>query len=400
MERAGARLLTGDGRFMLRRPELYDVIIVNIPEPASLRWNRYFTREFFESARQRLTAGGILSVRHASSENFITAENAAVLAIIRETLGIVFEHVDAVPGGTVFFIASDAPVDIGVIPERLIERGLEGRLLVLDALAWRITNERRDDLAAALAGARPLVNSDPRPILVSRELVLDALRSGRSYAGFLEAVMDLPPWALPAALLAGAILIGILTRSGSAAEAAVFLTGACSMTVQISLMLAYQAFSGILYYSLAILTALFMAGAALGAFATGARGKKDGKRLAALNSLMALTALMVPAWLWIQASAAPGQSAGSAGFMLMSLAGGMLTGAYYRTAVETAWPASGGAVPALFYSWDLFGACAGGMIAGTLLFPLSGLFWTASTAAAVHATTALILTRKIVPGRV
>jgi hypothetical protein len=110
---------------------------------------------------------------------------------------------------------------------------------------------------------------------------------------------------------------------------------------------------------------------------------------------MAAAAVLVPLWLMVLGSSVPGKTAGTAGFMILAAAGGLLTGAYYRTAVETAWPGSGKAPPALFYSWDMFGACAGGLLAGTLLIPISGLVWTAATAAAIHLTSAFVLTGKM-----
>ncbi len=398
-KRQGARGLRGDGRFLIGGLGPYDVIIVNVPEPVNLRWNRYFTAEFFESARNSLSAGGILTVRHGSSENFLSARNAAVLKIIEETLSSAFEYVDIVPGGTVFFIASDSPVDSGDIPGRLVERGLGGRLLALDELPYRISEERREYLSSALADAPRRLNTDIHPVLVPYELVLRGWKSGTGAVRFLEGILDLPSWVLPSVILAAAILAGILARGGGAAKTAVFMTGLCSMTVQLSVMLAYQSFSGILYHTLVLLTSLFMAGAALGAYAGGRQRGKGVSRLAACHILMAVTALLVPVWLRLQAGAGSGHLMGTVGFTALSAAGGLLTGFYYRTVVETAWPAESAAPPALFYSWDMFGACAGGLIAGTLLLPLSGLAWTAATAASIHCAAALILTRKIVTGR-
>ena len=395
-ENPGVRKLTGDGRFLLRGSGPYDVIIVDVPEPVNLRWNRYFTREFFKSASRCLSPGGVLTLRHSSSENFISAGNAAVLGMIRETLSSTFEYVDVVPGGTVFFIASDSPVDAGDIPVRLLAKGLGGRYLSLDELVWRLSAERRDHLAAALANAPRRINSDLHPILVPYELILNGRRSGNFPADLIEGMLDLPQWTLPAVFFfAAAIFSGLMAGGGAAAKGAVFLTGFCSMTVQVSLMLAYQAYSGILYHSLVIMTALFMAGAAIGAYSAGRRKAGRGPRLQTLHILMASTALLVPVWLRFQAVEVTGQLTGGVGFMFLSLAGGILTGAYYGTVVETAWPRQAGAPPALFYSWDLFGACAGGLVAGTLLIPLSGLAWTAAAAAAIHLATALLLARKV-----
>ena len=394
-DRSIARFLKGDGRFLIGGTEKYDVIIVNVPEPVNIRWNRYFTSEFFDLARRSLLPGGILALRHGASENYISPDNAAVLGLIRATVLSSFKYVDIVPGGTVFFIASDSPVEIGAIPDRLLERRLGGRLLTLDALSWRVSEERREYLASLLEDTPFLINSDLHPSLVSYELVLQMERSGSTSRGFLKGLFGLPPWILPAVLLAVVILIAGISSRQSSARTAVCITGFCGMTVQLSLMIAYQTFAGILYHTLVVITALFMAGAALGAYFAGKIRNSSGRSMLMLHILMAVTAVSVPLWLKSQASALPGQIAGALGFMALSAVGGLLAGGYYRTVVDIAWPASGKAPPAIFYSWDMFGACAGALIAGTLLIPISGLVWTSWTVAALHIATALLVTRKI-----
>jgi spermidine synthase len=387
--------MTGDGRFMIRDAGPYDVIIVNVPEPLNLRWNRYFTSEFFESARKALSAGGILTVRHGSSENFLSSRNAAALKIIEETLGSVFRYVGLVPGQTVFFIASDSPVETVDIPARMVERGLQGSLLVLDELPYRLSDERREYLEGVLAAAPRRINTDKHPVLVSHELILHGWKSGNLAMRSFEALLDLPPWALPSLIIISVILVGILSRGGAPAKAAVFLTGLSSMTVQLSVMLAYQSYSGVLYHTFVILTGLFMAGAALGAHAGRLWRRNCFHILAVCHVLMAVTAVLVPVWLGVRAGAGKGQLAGSAGFAILSLAGGVLAGIYYRTVVETSLPDEAASTPALFYSWDMFGACAGGLIAGTLLLPLSGLAWTAATVALIHCVAALLIAPKV-----
>jgi spermidine synthase len=50
-----------DGRLWLKTaPTKYDLIFIGIMEPANLQTNRFFTREFFSLAKQRLDEGGIL----------------------------------------------------------------------------------------------------------------------------------------------------------------------------------------------------------------------------------------------------------------------------------------------------------------------------------------------------
>jgi hypothetical protein len=177
--------------------------------------------------------------------------------------------------------------------------------------------------------------------------------------------------------------LAVRTRE-RAARAGVFITGMCGMTVQISIMLAFQAYSGVLYYTLAMITALFMAGASLGALL--ARGSRA--NISLLHLMMAGAALLVPL---LMAVPLPG----GAGFLALSAAGGLLTGAYYMRVVEEVWAGDGSSPPALFYSWDMFGGCAGGLLAGTFLFPVSGIAWTAAAAGAAHTISSLLIARRI-----
>jgi hypothetical protein len=167
------------------------------------------------------------------------------------------------------------------------------------------------------------------------------------------------------------------------------------MTVQISIMLAYQAFSGVLYQRIVLLTAAFMAGTAAGAMGAALVRAKGYALLVLGHAGIALVAMLVPLWLWLSAGQEGGVVSGTAGFILLSTACGFLTGMYYRAVVDSAWPGSDSAVPALFYSWDMFGACIGGILAGTFLVPVSGMTWTAIMVASVHFVAAVFLAPKI-----
>jgi len=51
-----------DGRAFLKETrKRYDMIILNLPEPATAQINRFYTKEFFLEAREKLTEKGVLS---------------------------------------------------------------------------------------------------------------------------------------------------------------------------------------------------------------------------------------------------------------------------------------------------------------------------------------------------
>jgi len=48
------------------------VIIVDVPDPQTAQLNRFYTAEFFRSAREHLAPGGLLSLQLRSSEETIS----------------------------------------------------------------------------------------------------------------------------------------------------------------------------------------------------------------------------------------------------------------------------------------------------------------------------------------
>jgi len=80
-----------DGRtFLHKTHKKYDMIILNLPEPATAQINRFYTREFFLKAREHLTEQGIFSFRVPSAENYISLELQNFLASLYHTLKEVF----------------------------------------------------------------------------------------------------------------------------------------------------------------------------------------------------------------------------------------------------------------------------------------------------------------------
>ena len=84
-----------DGRYFLRTylkttDDTFDVIILNVPDPQTAQLNRFYTAEFFRSARDHLAPGGLLALQLRSSEDYISPDLAEFLRCIYHTLQIVF----------------------------------------------------------------------------------------------------------------------------------------------------------------------------------------------------------------------------------------------------------------------------------------------------------------------
>jgi len=387
------RFIAADGRFYLSRGvHRYDCIILNSPPPVNLQWNRFYTREYFEAVRRSLNPGGVFAFTHPSSENFLTAEQARVLRVLELTLEGVFERVRVLPGATVHFVASDVDVDPAAILPRLHERAVDAPFAGEDYLPFRFTRERLEALRSDLerAGDVP-VNTDAKPVLPLYELVLEGSRQGsRLMAGF-AAVSRIPALATGMILSALLLVLFAASRPGARARLAVWSVGFASFLFQLLVLLSYQSFSGLLYRGIVLLTALFMAGAALGAFVSMRHEGWGGSRLRRLHAGFIALSILLVLWSTLLRFLSLSYAAGSAVFLLCAASGGFLTGSYYPIVVRTAFREDAGEVPATLYAWDVFGACAGGMMGGLIFFPVFGLAGSALFIVLVHVLALLFL---------
>jgi len=387
------RFIATDGRFYLSRGvHRYDCLILNSPAPVNLQWNRFYTREFFDVVRRSLNPGGVFAFTHPSSENFLTGEQAKVLRVLELTLERVFKRVRVLPGSTVHFIASDADIDAAAIIPRLRERAVDAPFVGEDYLPFRFTRERIDALRGDLerAGDVP-VNTDSRPVLPLYELVLEGSRQGSRLMTGFGAVSRIP--ALVTAGILSALLLALFAsaRSGARARLAVWGVGFASFLFQFVVLLSYQSFSGLLYRGIVLLTALFMMGAASGAYVSMRHegwGRSSLKRLHA--GFIALSIALV-LWSALLRSLNLSYGAGSAVFLVCAASGGFLAGSYYPIVVRTAFREDAGDVPATLYAWDVFGACVGGMTGGLIFFPVFGLVGTALFIVLVHVLALLLV---------
>jgi spermidine synthase len=384
---ASVRFIATDGRFYLSAgTRRYDVIILDSPPPLNLQWNRFYTKEFFEIARGSLLPGGIFAFTHPASENFLSKEQAKVLRACELTLRDEFDSVQVLPGSTVHFIASDSPIEVDSMLARVAERHIDAPFVSAAYLPFRFSPDRiallRSDLERV--GNVPK-NTDERPYLPLLELILEASRAGSSFARVFEKMLAWPAFA-PAAILMTLVIVAFaLSRGGAKARFAVWGVGFASFLFQLLVLLAYQSFSGLLYRAIVLLSALFMAGVALGAIVSMRHDVWGSARLWLIHGCFASLAAVLAAWTAVLLHAHLSYVAGSAGFAFCACCGGFLTGSYYPIVVRTAYRDDEGAVPATFYAWDLFGACLGGITGGIIFFPCIGIVGTVACIVLVHA---------------
>ncbi len=398
-----------DGRLLLKQtPERFDVIFVGIAEPSSLQANRFFTREFFILARDRLHAGGILVLAAPGSLSLQNEALRDLNSVIFHTLRSVFAQVRTVPGsdGNIF-LASDSHETLALDRAQIIGRLYERRLTASTTVPWHIESKLhpgwQDWFDRLIAGGSQRINRDFQPLGLFYSLsywnAVFAPGFGRLFRGFERVSLG-----TVSLLLAGILLLHLFLHSRSRSlpigiPFAVAATGFAGMTYDLVVIFAFQVVYGHVFSWIGLLVASFMVGAASGATFTTARlpRLRDDLRffLGIELALVGLSLALPAALLAIHATAggqniAPGSVAL---FLVISFACGLLVGSQFPVANQLYLKqgASLSGAAGLLYAADLLGGWLAGIVAAVVLLPVLGLVETCVAVGLLKLTSFVIM---------
>lgn len=367
-----------DGRrFLAQATALYDVVIVDLPDPSTSQLVRFYTREFFKEAKRALVPGGVLAFSLGRYENYAGPELVRMLATAHRTVQEVFRHVLLLPGGSVFFLASDDSLSTQ-IAERLTDAHIETLFLRPSYLAAMLAPDRMADLGRAVAVPAPL-NTDFVPILYYYQL--------RYWQRRFE---ERPEWWLPFLIVC---LLAYLVRQ-SRVTLAVFAGGFAASSLQVILLFAFQILFGCVYHRVGLIVTLFMLGLGLGALFVHRRaGLNTRKDLAGLQGCIAMCAALLPAVIYgLQRLGAGwlGTLPGQGTLYLFAFGLAFLVGAVFPLAGRVQFA---GVVPtaARLYTADLIGAALGALLVSAWLLPVWGITWVCLLAAGLTGLAGLVL---------
>ncbi|MFW6180608.1 MAG: fused MFS/spermidine synthase [Spirochaetota bacterium] len=445
LESPRVRLLHTDGRLLVKTSdETYDMIIVDIPDPATAVVNRYYTEEFFREAAARLDEDGVLVIGAVSTADMrgpaVVNRNAAIY----HTLKQVFARV--LPAGErfLFFFATNAPEQVSADP-RVLQgryRARKIRITGFSALHYEvllqeeslrrvnwiirhhgrtpgahldapdtgplfpdtIARQEREEALLPPVQRRYFINSDFRPIGYYYTLLFWNVLTRAGHGDVFTWIVRVEPWwilpVIAACLLAALLLRAAGRRGGHRADShfavlfAVFTTGLSTMALQIALLFSFQSIYGFVYEMVGLIVAVFMAGLALGAAVTQrlVGDKSNLNVLAGVQLLIALFAGIIAVAL--PRSAAP-ESPGAV-FLLFSLvtfAAGLLNGADFPLAAACCMALHRRAEKAtgMVYGVELFGACSGALAASVVVAPVLGIVACCLLAAIGNATAFAVL---------
>ena len=382
-----------DARALLREAVgRYDVILLNLPVAQNALLARLSTRECLEDARRALAPGGIFALVTPGSDAYLDPAARQRHASLLASLTGVFPAVGVAPGGQTIFWGAETAVLArpDLLAQRLDERSVRpleiGRAWLFDRLLPMHAASYRRGLAAVAA----VENRDFRPVVYLFGLIENlervSPRLGRAALAFVR--VSRAGWLLAGGILALAALALVVRRGRGAPGFAAAASGAAGMSLEMVLLLAFQALAGHLYHALGGMLAGFMAGMAAGALLA-RRVLSLPRALAGALGALAAVAALIPAVLTL-ARLFPAASA------LLVLVGivlaGASTGAIYPLAVRAAGHPQ---AAARIYAWDLAGAAGAALVVALLAVPLLGLFPVAALSAALCVAAALANLRRL-----
>jgi len=372
---ARIKIVATDGRrFVRQTAERFDVVIVAVPDPSTSQLNRFYTAEFFAEVKRALAPGGVVAFGLGRYENYVSPELAQMLASAHRTLRESFANVRMIPGGRVFFLASDGPLHFD-IAARLEQHGLTTQLVNRHYLDAMLAPDRLADLDRAVAQPAE-ANTDFNPTLYYYHLrywLSQFAFHGGLLGGGLLILLAAYLWRLPAV------------------PRVVFASGFAASALEVVLLLGYQTLYGSLYRQVGLVVTVFMAGLAAGAWWANRRmlwgGVAEPRRwrhsaMPPYIRVLALLALAIAALSALfpvvlrqlgHLDAAIGTPlAGQGVILLATFILAILVGGQFPLA-SAADPGEPAATASRLYTADLVGAALGALLVSTLLMPVLGV---------------------------
>jgi spermidine synthase len=372
-----------DPRSSLDGSQVYDLILVGMPEPMSGQTNRFYTREFFQQCANRLKPGGVLAFRLRTSENFWTPAVRLRMASIYRALKGVYRSIAVLPG-TVNILAgsnSELPGDPAELGRRFVSRNLTAELVSPAYIRYLYTNDRFLQIRSSLESTVAPVNTDSHPICYQYTLLIWlskffpdlAVLDVSSFSAFFETGKAFwhPAWL-------GIPLLFWIGRRWNLCRSSLLtgVAGFVGMVLETVLLLRFQARNGALFEDLGFLLMAFMAGLAAGAatmsrLSTTRSGSLWFQRLAGATLLGAfiLQSLWLGKW-------SPAGTGGLCGVSAMLFLTGVLVSGTFAVAsfqsTSRGSPQTGRIIGPL-YAADLAGGSLGSLVSSLLLIPFAGL---------------------------
>lgn len=381
----------------------YDLVLLNLPVPATLELNRLYTREFLEMVRSLLVPRGVLVLPAPPARTYLAPAARDLLSCYARTLEAVFPHIRPIPADeqTLWLASVENPLggDAEDLARRWEERGVKTQVLNRAYLRYLLDRTVAEAFSDGLAwGPAAEVNRDGHPAGLRYALGYESARYAPALEPFFRALGEFRPWHVAVGIAVLTFFgVFLLRRRERLVPWAVATTGLAGMTADLLILLAFQVLYGYLYQQVGLLITAFMAGLSLGGQAMTAwagRLRRPWRTLTLLEGSIALVWAGLGGTLFLLLQRpTPSSSLEHILLLAMNVLAGLLVGAEFPLAARILLESGevGSRVAGALYAWDLVGATVGAVAVSAVLLPALGLVETALLTAFLKAGSFLLV---------
>ena len=387
-----------DGRqYLAHSSNLYDVILVNLPEPYTAQINRFYTQEFFRLAASKMREGGVFFFTASGSETALGPIQAKYLKLLYLTALKVFPEVVVFPGQTARFFCSNSRGILTTQPETLMRRLQQRKLQLLYVqdhyILWDLSPLRQETFMAMVDQAGETgVNSDLNPRAYSYNLLMWSSQYSQMIGRVFSALSRRMVWTGMLILCGLVALLSFRQRFGATSSSfptgkvlySVSIFGLTEISLEILIIFAFQLFFGYVYYKIGLLLAFFMVGLAAGSVTLSYYPRRRSSQIRALVTFQTILACfclalaMVIVYFHNRPTLNLHHFLYRETFSFMSFAAGFIGGTHFPLANRLLLTEQTrvGRVAGLIYAVDLLGSFLGCLLVGLVFIPSVGILQT------------------------
>lgn len=351
--------------FLNRATQNYDVIIINLPSPSTANLNRFYTLEFLEKCKKHLAENGIVTFHLETSESYMGRELRRLNQSVYKTFAGVFKNTLLIPGNFNYYFGSDGKLtdDRADLIYRWRSRNIKTTYFRTDTLYYILWPDKLNYVRKAVEfGPKTEINTELRPISYFYQLMLWSSHFNSPLVGIFLSAGNIN--FVPALIFVLSLLIALrlFSKPSTRLPIVIALLGFAGMATQMIIIYTFQSLHGYLYQNIGLLTAIFMAGLAIGATLAG-RVSDEGKSLRIIIVIFALYLL----FLLIGLKSMP--------LYLASFLTALPVGAAFPLAVKIQGEQKTGIgkLAGILYGADLFGSSLAAILASVLFIPVFGI---------------------------
>ncbi|MBM3199680.1 hypothetical protein FJZ53_01995 [Candidatus Woesearchaeota archaeon] len=354
------RAINSDGRrFVKQTEEQYDVVLISLPDPSTAQINRFYTLEFFQELKGRMSPNGVVSLRISSSENYLSEEAKRFNSVVYNTLREVFKNVLIIPGDDNFYISSDKMLSYD-IANLLKAKNIETEYVNQDFIKGKITKDRID-YAKGFIDVKEGVNKDFSPVAYYYHLLF---WKEKFKTNILPAVLIL------------AIIVAVFVLKSKPLTVSISVVGFSVMSLELIIMLGFQIIYGYVYSMLSLIITLFMIGLAAGAYYSNNKLKDKSFETFVKNQLFIAGYATALPFILISMSYLKDEAlvflSSTILIPLLVIVLGFMAGFAFPLASKLSFDTVE-KTSAKVYAADLIGSCLGAIIISVVLIPLLGI---------------------------